>query len=279
MSPKGSSRPPSPPGQPAVTNMLEAEIDDVREALATEFFGVIGNALTRFGLDAKQQALAFKRARRLSEPPKVAGPVLRDTWGLSHLLTEWSRAPQFLDRDGQPRILAIHGAGDTFESLAKRFLPSKTVAEVVALARATAEVSLQPKGKIALLGSILVKRTHSRQNLLAHTIRHIDQLLQTVLHNADLHPTPLRPASSRMERLVLGVIRQDRFEDMMADLRPQIYDLLLRVESAVQQRLPLTPDELKDSTTISVGIYISDEPDFDRAGIDPETLVPPSSSE
>jgi hypothetical protein len=278
VSPKGSFRPPSPSGSSKVTNRV-AELDDVREALATELFGIFGAALERFGLDAKQQASAFKRSRRLKEPPKVSGAVLRDTWGLSHLLTEWSRAPQFLDRDGQPRVLAVHGAGDTFESLAKRFLPSKSVAEVVALAQATAEVSLRPRGKIALLGSILVKRTHSRQNLLAHTIRHIDQLLQTVLHNADLQQTPLKPASSRMERLVLGVIRQDRFEDMMADLRPQIYDLLLRVESAVQQRLPLTPDEIKDSTTISVGIYISDEPDWDRAGIDPKTLIPPSSSD
>jgi hypothetical protein len=61
----------------------------------------------------------------------------------------------------------------------------------------------------------------------------------------------------------------------MADLRPQIYGLLLRVESAVQQRLPLTPEGLKDSTTISV----SDEPDWDRADIDPQTLIPPSASD
>ncbi len=40
----------------------------------------------------------------------------------------------------------------------------------------------RPGNKIALLGSILVKLGESREKYLAHAIRQIDQLLQTLLH-------------------------------------------------------------------------------------------------
>ena len=75
------------------------------------------------------------------------------------------------------------GPGATFESLARRFLPNMPLEEVVALACENSEVVTRPGDKIALLGSILVKLGESREKYLAHAIRQIDQLLQTLLHN------------------------------------------------------------------------------------------------
>ena len=199
---------------------------------------------------------------------------MRMTWGLSNLLTEWSRTPPYVGDDGRPKILKLRGKGLSFEALAKRFLPGTPLAQVIGLARQSAEVELLSKDRIALLGSILVKTTVARQTLLAHGIRHIDQLLQTMLHNLDVQQGSARDTGSRMERMVLGVIRKDRFSDFMSTLRPQIYGLMLQVDSTVEQRAPTTEKELKESTAVVVGVYVSEESDWERIGIDPLTVIP-----
>ena len=246
----------------------------VGEDLAAELHTIIRIALEKFGVDEPAQAKAFERARALSVPEPASGLTMRMTWGLSNLLTEWSRTHPYVDEDGRPKILKLHGKGVTFEALANRFLPGSPLAEVIGLARQSAEVELLSKDRIALLGSILVKTTVARQTLLAHGIRHIDQLLQTMLHNLDVQQGTERDTGSRMERMVLGVIRQDRFADFMSTLRPQIYNLMLQVDSAVEQRAPTTQDELKESTAVVVGVYVSEESDWERIGINPLTVIP-----
>jgi hypothetical protein len=61
----------------------------------------------------------------------------------------------------------------------------------------------------------------------------------------------------------------------MTELKPQIDDLLQRVDSAVHPRRPKTLRALKASTTISVGVYVGQEDDFERAGINAVSIVAP----
>ncbi len=120
--------------------------------------------------------------------------------------------------------------------------------EVVALACENSEVVTRPANKIALLGSILVKLGESREKYLAHAIRQIDQLLQTLLHNQRLGGRSA--ADGRMERMVMGVISRANFKPIMRDLRPQIYDLLLRVDSSIEHYLPNTARSLRAGTPL-----------------------------
>lgn len=257
----------------------EADPPSIRENLATEMYTLVRLALARSGVTPVEQARAQQRSNELQTPPAVSGPLLRDARGLGNLLLEWSRASDYLDRQGQPRILRLEGPGATFESLVKRFMPTKSVAEALALAQETTEISLRSRGRIALVGSILVKLTNTPENVLAHAIRHLDQLLTTSLHNKEREDGD-PSLEGRMERMVIGVILRERFPDLMADLRPQIYDILQRVDRSVEQRQPTTTDDLTRSTALSVGIYISQEDNWDRAGIAPETIIrPPSDSE
>ena len=136
---------------------------------------------------------------------------------------------------------------------------------IVALACETAEVRKRPGGKIALLGSILVKVLKSPESHLAHVIRQIDQFLSTSLHNRRMHRQGR--AGGRMERLSTGVIVASEFKPLMRELRPQIYDLLLTVDSSLQAREPKTRRALKRATAVSVGVYVSQEPDLERAGV------------
>ena len=243
----------------------------IREDLSVELFSLVRLALTQFGVSTAQQERAIERSRHLRSVPYVSGPLLRDTRGLCALLLEWSRDANYVEPGGKPRVLAIKGAGATFERLARQFLPKKALPDVVAMACATAEVTTRPGGKIALLGGILVSVAKSRENLLAHAIRQIDQLLETMLHNAVVHTQG--NGSGRLERMLIGVISRSRFDDLMHELRPQIDDLLQRVDSAVQPRQPKTARALKDATAVSVAVCVAREDNWERAGIDARPFV------
>jgi hypothetical protein len=236
------------------------------EDLAVELYSLVRLALGDLGVTGAQQQRALERSRRLRTPPSVSGRILRVGRGVGAILREWSRKAQYLDSDGKPRVLAIAGPGATFESLAQRFLPDVPLEEVVALACENSEVVTRPGDKIALLGSILVKFGESRDKYLAHAIRQIDQLLQTLLHNRRVR---LKGAGNgRMERLVIGIIPRANFKAFMAELRPQIYDLLLRVDSSVEHYQPKTARALRACSAVSVSVYVGQEDDFERAGAD-----------
>jgi hypothetical protein len=162
----------------------------------------------------------------------------------------------------------------TFESLARRFLPKTPLSRVLDMACAASDVSKRPGGNIALIGGILVSVVKATDSLvLAHVIRQIDQLIQTVLHNRRVNRKTV--GRGRMERMVIGVIARAEFKSLMRELRPQIYDLLQRVDSSIQHRQPKNARALKSATAVSVGVYVSQEDDWERAGIDPGAVVRP----
>jgi hypothetical protein len=196
----------------------------------------------------------------------VSGRTVRAGLGVGSILLEWSRRAPYLDSDGKPRVLSIAGSGATFESLARRFLPHMPLKEVVALACEKSEVVIRPGNRIALLGSILVKLGDSREMYLAHAIRQIDQLLQTLLHNRRVVRN--NPERGRMERVVIGVISRANFRSFMDELRPQIYDLLLGVDSSIERNQPKSARSMRDATAVSVSVYAGQEDDLERAGVD-----------
>src|SRR5271170_7058088 len=154
-----------------------------RADLAVELYTLVRLALGEFGMTRVQQRQALERSGLLKTSPNVSGRILRVQLGVGEILLEWSRKAPYLDSEGKPRVLSITGPGATFESLARRFLPNMPLEEIVALACENSEVVTRPGNRIALLGSILVKLGESREKYLAHAIRQIDQLLQTLLHN------------------------------------------------------------------------------------------------
>ena len=243
----------------------------VREDLAIELYALARLGLHRFGLTPAEQRRALKRSLRLKAAPRVSGPLLRDARSLSALLLEWSRSPQYVDAKGRPRVLSIKGQGDTFQSLARQFLPAMPLADVIAMSCATTEVSTLPKGRIALVGGTTVNVARSNTPPLAHAVRQIDQLLETTLHNAKLKPH--QQAHGRMQRLVIGVISRAEYEDLMRELRPQIADLLERIDSFIEQHRPRNAKTLKSAVAVSVGVYVSVENDWERAGVDVSALL------
>ena len=261
----------SPPGKGLSRSRKSNSPSKVREDLAIELYALARLGLHRFGLTPAEQRRALKRSLRVKAAPRVSGPLLRDARSLSAILLEWSKSPQFVDAKGTPRVLAIKGPGDTFETLGRQFLPNMPLDDVIAMACATTEVSALPKGLIALVGGSMVNVSRSNARSLAHAVRQIDQLLETTLHNAMLKPH--NQAQGRMQRLVIGVISRTEYKNLMRELRPQIADLLARVESFVERHRPRNRKALKAATAVSVGVYVSEENDWERAGVDVSALV------
>lgn len=243
----------------------------VRQNLVLELYGLVRDALQGLGISASEQRRAQGQLPRVKTLPRVSGPLLRD-WGLlGAILLEWSREPEYLDDAGMPRVLAIRGTEGTFESLARRFLPNMRLQDVVTMACETAEVVVRPGARIALLGSIMVSHVKSPERALAFAVTQIDQLLQTTVHNFVTNRAGR--GAGRMQRIVKGVIARGEFDDFMSELRPQIYDLLMRVEAAAENHRPKNAKALRSATAVSVGVYVGQENDLQRAGVD-ASLVP-----
>ncbi len=256
---------------------VSAETTQLGEDLAVELFVIISAALTQFGVPGAGQDSAFGRARQLAAPPRVSGPLLLDIRGLSQVLRAWSREPDYLDQAGRPKVLSIFGPGATFQSLAERFVPGVSVPSVIESLCARSEVSIRAGDRIALVGGVLVNLADSPNHLLAHGIRQIDQLLATLLHNATTRQGG--GGESRAERMWHGVITSAGFDDLMQELRPQIGAFLERIESAVEPRRPKTSQSLHEATAVSVGVYVSRQDDWERAGIDASALFSSSAQD
>jgi hypothetical protein len=239
--------------------------------LATELCALVRLALIQFGFSAARVERALKASRGLAAAPRVSGPLMRDTLALGAMLLEWSRKAPYLDAMGKPRVLDIQGSGVTFEGLAAKHLPGKPLDHVIRMACDTAEVARRPVRKIALLGSIMVSVAKANDNLyLAHAIQQVDQLLQTSLHNRRV--AGRKRDEGRMERMVTGIISRSEYPNFMRELRPQIYDLLQRVDSSVEHRQPITARALKSATAVSVVVFVAQEDDLERIGADPGPL-------
>lgn len=238
---------------------------NVREDLAVEIYTRLRLALVEFGLTPAELRRAVERARRLPRAPAVSGPITSTTHGIGWILDQWSRKASYLDADGKPRVLAIQGPGATFESLARRALPQLSLNEVVTLACELSEVSVRPGGKIALLGSVLVKVTHSADRHLAHLIRQLDQLLEASVHNRRM--ALKGQPGGRMERLVIGLLAKGKYPMLMKEVRPQIYDLLTRFDAYLEKHGPRTAREIKGASAVSMSVYVSEERDLERAGL------------
>ena len=244
---------------------------EVREDLAVELFAILAAALSELGVSVAAQDRAIGRARQLATPPRISGPLLRDMRGLSAILCAWSHEPDYLDATGRPRVLSIAGQAASFQSLAERFVPGIELPVVVKALCARADVALRPGDRIALLGGVLINFADSTDHVLAHGIRQIDQLLATLLHNAATRQGG--SGEGRAERVVLGIITRADFDGLMRELRPQIAAFLERIETVVEPRRPKVNQALNEATAVSVGVCVSRDDDWERAGIDAAAIM------
>ena len=224
-------------------------------------------ALGELGVSRRQQERALVRSQHLKTPPNVSGRVLRAGWGGRGDIARMVAQSTILRLGRQASRTGDHWArGDFRKSGATVFAQHALRGGCGARVRELG--SGHPPGVIRSRSwaAFWSNSVNTREKYLAHAIRQIDQLLQTLLHNRRLGGRSA--ADGRMERMVMGVISRANFKPLMRDLRPQIYDLLLRVDSSIEHYQPKTARSLRAGTAVSVSVYVGQEDDLERAGLD-----------
>jgi Family of unknown function (DUF6502) len=224
------------------------------EPLAVELFGVVCNALAEYGLSPIQQRRFFEKGLKTPQARRASSSLLYHYTGLAELISAWHDEAPYLDTLGKPRVLDIRGRGATFEKLARQYLPNEPLEEVIALACRTASVGTMPGGRIAFYGDILVNFSRSPEIVLAQTIRHIKQIVDTCLYN--VHKPEGAAVRGRLERMVRGVINAKDFKNFDRVIRPQLHDLCERVDRFLKTSGKKVRRGKEELGTAGMGIYL-----------------------
>ena len=190
------------------------------EPFALELYAVVSEALSRYGLAPSAQRSMFLKAQRSKRFPASSAAHLERMRSLGDLLALWRAEPPFADERGRPKVLAIHGRGAAFESLARRFFPEEGVEAIVALARQYADVGVLPDDRIALHGDIFVSLS-DEQAVLAQAVLHVRQVMDTCLYNVTRPPG----APARTERTVAHVLSEPEFLEFQRLIRGQLHEV------------------------------------------------------
>jgi hypothetical protein len=225
-----------------------------QEALVLELYGVIRAALKNYGFSPQEQKKFFAQSQRRSHIKQVSLELLGQIRPLSDLLTTWFEEVPYVDSVGAPRVLKIEGSGATFQTLARRFLPTVPLAEVIALAGRTANVGTLPGGRIALYGDAMVNLRKSKDGVLAQNILHVRQIFETCLYNA--HRDPDDDKAGRQERIVTHLLSAMEFEKFQGEVRGQLHDLCERFDRLLKSAAERSTRKKQPRRQAGMGIYV-----------------------
>jgi hypothetical protein len=222
--------------------------------LALELYSAVGAALMRYGLTRADLKNAFERGGRRAAGASASAQLLDEIRPVGDLMTAWREELAYIDESGKPRVLEIKGRGASFESLAKRFFPGRPVAAVVGLASRFPNVGVRQGGRIALYGDTMLNVARMPHNVLAESVLHVKQILETCLYNAQRDPTSGR--IGRTERIVAHELSPEEFEKFNVVMRPQLHDLCERVDRLMKSSHGAKGRRRGTSGAAGIGVYV-----------------------
>ena len=227
------------------------------EGLAAELYGVVGAALSAYGLPAEAQQRLFAESLGGREVARKSSVLLDRFRRLADLVSTWHAESSYLDAAGKPKVLKLRGEGATFETLARAHLPELKLEQAVELACQSACVGRRGGDRIASFGDVTVDLSPVRLVTLAQAIGHIRQIVDTFLHNIDI---PSGDKRRRIERMVHGILDVGDFAQFHQTVRPQIHDLCERVDGILKTSAKRRPPAGARGTA-GIGVYVYfDEP-------------------
>jgi hypothetical protein len=247
-------------------NRLADRSDAVLGGLATELLWAALGVLRSYGLSTEQLRVAALNALKARTVPPASGKVLRDYRALGNLVFKWMCDPGYVDEAGRPRILPLHGRRPSFDALAKQFFPHRPLREVLKLACSAAEIEERTGKRIALIGGCTVDLAVNPEATLAHSVRHVMQLLNTTQHN--FRVARAGQGIRWTDRMVNRVIESRSWEEVVAEIRPQIADLIDRTDRLLQPRERAALRSRRKKSVVGVGVYLFQDDAIDRAGVE-----------
>jgi len=201
--------------------------------LAQELQQMMIESMEGLGLSRKEQMLTYRRASRGVGPKeRPSARLMERTFAIADLLSSWRRDKRYVDPNGSPRVLPIKGKGASLETLAKRFVPTMSVNEVVTVITRHGEATTYRGDKVALVGGSVLLAPKTAEMTLASLVTRIRRVSHTLLLNASL-PEGSK-GHGRFERQVHGVLSDREFNEYARLMRTQLQDLCDHAESGLE---------------------------------------------
>jgi len=233
---------------------LTSGFDDNRELLVrlVEELQQVGmESMEALGVSRKEQMAAYRRAVKGAAPEDRPSTLLMDRiFAIGNLLSSWRRDKRYVDRNGSPRVLPISGKGATLETLARKFVPTMPLDEVVTVITRHGGATTYRGDKVALVGSTVVLHPKTAEMTLASLVTQFRRVASTMLTNASLPES--KKGLGRFERQVTGVLSEREFNKYARTLRPQFQDLCDRAEAG----LKLADLKGRNGKTCGIAIFV-----------------------
>src|ERR1700692_4185149 len=101
--------------------------------LAQELQEMTIESMEGLGLSRKEQMVTYRRASRgVGSKERPSTRLMERSSAIADLLSSWRRDKRYVQADGSPRVLPVHGKGASLETLARKFVPEMSVREVLA---------------------------------------------------------------------------------------------------------------------------------------------------
>lgn len=153
------------------------------DASASEAIERFVGILSRCGYSPRAMTRAFSEAcaRVADSVVRAAGRSTRELSDASHILTVWFSDPLYLDHDGRPIRLAVHGPAPSLEALVARIDPRLDIEEVLQYLRrnhALKKIGTRyaPKGR-----ALVLRNTRGPDHF--RNMRGLLAMLRTLEHN------------------------------------------------------------------------------------------------
>jgi hypothetical protein len=229
--------------------------------LLKEMHHIVLDTAAELGVSATDRRRALALAGKDKRRPQPSFSTIKPSTGLAGVLARWRFDKRYLRPDGGPRVLSIKGKGATFETLARPFVPSLPVEDVVEMICENAEVTRLKGDKIALIGSPVLIAPKTPEITVASLILRFRRLAETTIYNSAI-PANVK-GTGRFERLVTGVLTDKEFLEFSQSVRQQLQDLCDRVDAGMKQPGPRSQRRARRGKSCGIGLYVfrdDDEP-------------------
>jgi hypothetical protein len=219
--------------------------------LLKEMHHLVLDAAKELGVPSKDAKRAMELAAKDPSRTRPSEPIMKVNYRIAMLLNHWRNDKRYQRPEGTPKVLLIRGEEATFETLARTFVPTMKLDELIDLVCENAEVTRLKGGKIALVGSPVMMTPKTLEITLASLTLRLRRLTGTVLHNASL------PAKSngRFERIVTGELTEREFREFARSVRQPMQDLCDRVDAGIRQPRPSRRVRTEERSC-GVGLYV-----------------------
>lgn len=165
------------------------------------------------------------------------------------VLTGWWNDPDFLEQDGNPKLLRMSGKGPTFETLARRYSGDPRIRALRTELLRAKTIAVLPDGRIQVLS-----RTFGTSRWEPDAVTHMGErardLVRTLLYNLR------NPTRTRFERTVMSTRVDPRFVPLLLrDISDSADALSQTVEDAVSHPRSNLPERSKENG-VRLGITI-----------------------